>query len=301
MTSPLPQHAPDAGASFTGIKPGTSIAALFHRSPVDPVDLRILLEHALGLSHVQLITRSERLLDEEEAKSVSRLIARRLKGEPVAHLVGVREFYGLPFRVTPDVLIPRPETELLVELAAGYLPAGGKMLDMGTGTGAIAVAVAHERPDVEVMATDISAAALEIAGQNAGRNLGKEGRIRFCQGDWFAALPSPARFDLIVSNPPYIAQTDPHLSQGDLRYEPAHALTDFDDGLSAFRVLAGEAAKWLNPGGRLLVEHGYDQAEAVCRLLLENGFVSVESWNDLAGIRRVSGGIFPGAPPQPAG
>lgn len=291
----LPENAPGAGAfSLTGIRAGVRIGSLFYRPPVDPVDLRILLEYALGLSHVQLVTQAERVLDEKEADVLSRLLIRRQQGEPIAHITGHREFYGLPFYITPDVLIPRPETELLVELAIKYLPEKGRALDLGTGSGAIAVAIAHERPDASVAATDMSLSALEIARKNAERNLGEEGRIVFYQGDWFHALPGPSCFDLIVSNPPYIVKDDRHLSQGDLRYEPIHALTDFGDGLSVFRLLSANAGKWLNPGGWLLAEHGYDQAEAVRELFLSSGWDAVQSWTDLAGIERVSGGIFRG-------
>jgi release factor glutamine methyltransferase len=219
---------------------------------------------------------------------------RRYRGEPVAHIVGEREFYGLPFFITPDVLIPRPETELLVELAIAHLPGNGTLLDLGTGSGAIAVAIAYERPDASVTATDISCAAIEIAKKNARRHLEAGRDITFCQGEWFAALPLQCRFDVIVSNPPYIVAGDAHLFKGDLRYEPQCALTDSGDGLSALRELATGAPGWLNKNAWLFMEHGYDQADTVRKLLLANEFVFVQSWKDLAGIERVSGGIFPG-------
>lgn len=293
MTPVLPDNPSDANG-FADIRAGIRISALLKKPVVDPVDLRVLLKYALGLSHVQLVTQSERELDEREARIVSELLMRRYKGIPVAHIVGEREFYGLSFLITPDVLIPRPETELLVELATRYLPENGILLDLGTGSGAIAVAVAHERADVSVTATDISALALEIAKKNTKRHLEAERDVVFYQGEWFAALPTPFRFDLIVSNPPYIVAGDRHLSEGDLRYEPSGALTDSGDGLSAFRELTAHSRDWLNKDGWLLMEHGYDQAETVRKLLLANGFVSVQSWKDLAGIERVSGGIFPG-------
>ena len=280
--------------SLDAVRAGVRISALLTPPVIDPVDLRILLGHALGLSHTQLITHSERELDEKEAAAVSAMLARRQRGEPVAYILGEREFYGRSFAVTPDVLIPRPETELLVELAVEALPEGASLLDLGTGSGAIAVSIACERKDIQVVATDISAAALEVAQRNAKRYTRGKQRIVFCRGDWFAALPPGRRFDGIVSNPPYIAQGDTHLSQGDLRYEPAIALTDFSDGLSVFRKLAKEAPGWLRPGGKLWMEHGYDQAEQVRAQLLSCGFGAVESWRDLAGIERVSGGIFPG-------
>lgn len=295
MTSVTPESAQNADTPpFAGISAGIRIGAFFRNPVIDPVDLRLLLEHALGLSHVQLVTQSERELDEKEARLVSELLMRRHSGEPVAHIVGKREFYGMPFAITPDVLIPRPETELLVELAISRLPENGALLDLGTGSGAIAVAVAHERPDASVTATDVSSAALDVARENARRNLANGRDIRFHQGEWFAALPAPFCFDLIVSNPPYIVAGDVHLSQGDLRYEPKGALTDSGDGLSAFRELTAHASGWLNRNGWLLMEHGYDQAQAVRKLLLANGFTAVQSWKDLAGILRVSGGIFPG-------
>jgi release factor glutamine methyltransferase len=271
------------------ITPGTSIAALQKSGLLDALETRILLTHVLKLSRVQLITQSERILDAEEARTLSSLFQRRLNGEPIAYLVGEREFYGLPFHVTPDVLIPRPETELLVELALDRLPPRGRVLDMGTGSGAIAVALAHVRSDAEVTALDVSEAALAVARRNAARNAAS---VRFLQSDWFAALADEP-FDLIVSNPPYIVQGDPHLSQGDLRFEPVSALTDHADGLSALRIIAGGAARLLRAGGWLLMEHGYDQASAVRALLAQAGFSEVQSWQDLAGIERVSGGSAP--------
>jgi release factor glutamine methyltransferase len=246
----------------------------------------MLLCHALGLSRVQLITRSEQVLDDAAAQRLGALFARRLAGEPVAYLIGEREFYGLPFQVTPAVLIPRPETELLVELACERLPSGGSVLDMGTGSGAIAVAIARSRPDAHVTALDTSIAALEIARVNAGRN---GVRVAFLQSDWYGALGSQ-RFDLIVSNPPYIVAGDRHLSQGDLRFEPVDALTDHGDGLSALRAIIAGAPGFLRENGWLLLEHGYDQAPAVRGLL--RGWGAVQSWRDLAGIERASGATW---------
>jgi release factor glutamine methyltransferase len=268
---------------------GRSIAQIVARPPLDPLETRMLLCHALGLSRVQLNTRSEQVLDDAAAQRLGALFARRLAGEPVAYLIGEREFYGLPFQVTPAVLIPRPETELLVELACERLPAGGSVLDMGTGSGAIAVAIAHSRPDAHVTALDASAAALEIARTNAGRN---GVRVDFLQSDWYGALDS-RRFDLIVSNPPYIVAGDRHLSQGDLRFEPVDALTDHGDGLSALRAIIAGAPGWLKENGWLLLEHGYDQAPAVRALLRD--WDAVRSWRDLAGIERASGGTRPAA------
>ncbi|WP_305825344.1 peptide chain release factor N(5)-glutamine methyltransferase [Massilia brevitalea] len=268
------------------IAAGASIGSLQVGLPLDPLENRILLCHALGITRVGLITQSERRLTEEEAVRLSALVGRRIGGEPIAYIVGQREFFGLPFRVTPAVLIPRPDTELIVELALERLPAQARMLDMGTGSGAIAVAVAHTRPDAQVTALDVSDDALAVARSNAETN---GARVRFLRSDWFAALEGEA-FELVVSNPPYIASGDEHLVQGDLRFEPVDALTDHEDGLSDLRTIVAGAAAHLAPGGWLLLEHGYDQAAAVRALLAEAGYLEAQSWRDLAGIERVSGG-----------
>jgi release factor glutamine methyltransferase len=280
----------EASGAFL-ISVGTRIGSITTQVPLDPVDTRILLCHALGLSRIQLITQSERMLTSDEAANFSLLLQRRIAGEPIAYIIGEREFYGLPFHVTPDVLIPRPETELLVDLALERLPVNGSMLDMGTGSGAIAVAVAHERPDAAVTAVDVSSAALAIARTNEKRNLGPNARIVFIKSNWYEGLDESVRFNLIVSNPPYIAEGDEHLSRGDLRFEPPDALTDHADGLSAVRTLASGSLPRLNPGSWLLMEHGYDQAHAVRNILIAQGYDSVQSWSDLAGIERVSGGV----------
>ena len=264
---------------------GASIAALQQRPQLVQLENRMLLCHVLGLTRVSLITQSERLLTADEAQRLATLVRRRLDGEPIAYLVGQREFFGLPFEVDSAVLIPRPDTELLVELALERLAPDARLLDMGTGSGAIAVALAHSRPDAHVTALDVSAAALAVARRNAGNN---GARVHFLQSDWFAAL-GPQQFDLIVSNPPYIAAGDRHLGEGDLRFEPSDALTDHADGLSALRrIVAGAAAHLARPGW-LLLEHGYDQADAVRALLAQAGYHDVQSWRDLAGIERVSG------------
>jgi release factor glutamine methyltransferase len=272
------------------IQPGATIAAVQAGLPLAPLENRILLCEATGLTRVQLITQGDRALTPDEATRLDELVARRLHGEPIAYIVGKREFFGLDFQVGPAVLIPRPDTELIVELALERLPQGpSRLLDMGTGSGAIAVAVAHTRPDADVTALDVSPDALAVAQANAAAN---GARVRFLESSWFDALAAFDTFDVIASNPPYIAAGDEHLAQGDLRFEPVGALTDHADGLSALRIIVAGSPRHLVPGGWLLLEHGYDQAAAVRALLQDAGFKDVQSWQDLAGIERVSGGRF---------
>ncbi|WP_246796593.1 peptide chain release factor N(5)-glutamine methyltransferase [Burkholderia perseverans] len=274
-------------------------ADLLRASPLDAVDARILLAHALGWSRTQLITRADAPLEAAAAERYLALEARRVAGEPVAQLVGSREFFGLAFEVTPEVLIPRPETELLVEAALDALDgiAAPAVLDLGTGSGAVAIAIADGRPDARVTALDRSAAALAVARRNAARLLdgGRPGgAVALLESDWYAALDPAARFHAIVSNPPYIARHDPHLDEGDLRFEPRGALTDEADGLAAIRVIVAGAGAFLLPRGELWIEHGYDQAEAVRELLSQAGFDEVASLADLASIERTTGGRLPG-------
>lgn len=265
-----------------------TVEELLRSAQIDPLEARILLAHALGCTRVQLVIRSKDALTSPQQAAANELFARRRSGEPIAYLTGEREFFGLSFAVTPDVLIPRHETELLVELAIAKLPRHGRALDLGTGSGAIAVSIAHARPDAGITASDASAAALAVAQQNASRNAVT---IRFALSDWYQAIDG--HFDLIVSNPPYIAASDPHLSQGDLRFEPASALTDDADGLSDLTAIIAGAPTHLNPGGWLLMEHGYDQAATVRALLAAAGWQQVQSWTDLAGIERVTGALRP--------
>ncbi|MFZ6675280.1 peptide chain release factor N(5)-glutamine methyltransferase [Undibacterium sp. Xuan67W] len=276
------------------IHEGISIGACQTASPLDVVDTRILMMHALGLTRIQLITQSEERLDAAQAARLDQLLVRRYDGEPIAYLIGEREFFGLPFHVTSDVLIPRHETELLVELAVERAPQQGRLLDMGTGSGAIAIAIAHQRPDLTVTATDISTAAVAVAQQNADRNV-PHSKMRLLPSDWFSAL-GDEQFDTIVSNPPYIVKDDHHLQQGDLRFEPIIALTDQADGLTGYRIIIQGAAQRLSAQGWLLMEHGYDQAQAVRGLLTQHGFIEVQSWIDLGGIERVTGGRLPENP-----
>lgn len=268
------------------IPAGIALGALLRNPPIERMEARILVMHALGLPRAALITQSHRCLTPDEAQHLTDLFRRRIAGEPIAYLVGEREFYGLSLLVTPDVLIPRSDTELLVDLALQKLPPSGSLLDLGTGSGAIAIALAHCRPDSRVTALDASAAALDLARRNAIRH---KVDIRLLQSDWYGAVADEC-FDLIVSNPPYIPAHDIHLSQGDLRFEPSDALTDHADGLSALRAIVGGAHHHLAPGGWLLVEHGYDQAASVRALFAQHNFNAVQSWRDLANIERVTGG-----------
>ena len=262
---------------------------------IDRVDAQVLMAHVLEVNRAWIAANPMRVLTETEDARMDMLVALRALGQPVAYLVGTREFYGRDFQVGPSVLIPRPETETLVEAALDFLRrprAGGDppaVLDLGTGSGAIAVTLACERPALRVVATDASAEALEVAGRNARTHRCEE-RIELVGGSWYDAVPGRL-FDLIVANPPYVAAGDAHLSQGDLRFEPGHALTDGSrDGLDSIREIVARAAGHLAHGGTLLFEHGYDQAEAAARLLGEAGFEDLVSIADLAGIPRVAGG-----------
>ncbi|WP_321905547.1 peptide chain release factor N(5)-glutamine methyltransferase [Paraburkholderia tropica] len=271
--------------------------ALLRASPLPALEARILLMHVLGWRRTQLITRGDEALDAAPVAAFRALEARRVAGEPIAQLVGAREFFGLDFDVTPDVLIPRPETELLVETALAALEgiAQPRVLDLGTGSGAIAVAIASARPDARVWAVDRSEAALAVAARNAANLLDAHrpgGALSFVAGSWYDTLDAALRFEVIVSNPPYIANGDPHLDQGDLRFEPRGALTDEADGLTCLRAIVDGAPARLVAGGVLWMEHGYDQAAAVRALLDARGFAEVRSEQDLAGIERISGGRF---------
>jgi release factor glutamine methyltransferase len=271
---------------MTVIRAGDTVDTVLRQTAPELPERRILLGHALGLTRVELITRSEQALTAAQAVNVAELFIRRIAGEPIAYLIGAREFYGLRFDVTPAVLIPRPETELLVELAIDRLPRQGRVLDLGTGSGAIAVAIANSRRDAAVSAIDFSDAALTVARRNASQHAVQ---VTLLRSDWYAALAGQC-FNMIVANPPYIVAGDHHLSEGDLRFEPVDALTDHADGLNALRHIISGATAFLEPSGWLLLEHGYDQAEAVRSLLDTAQFTEVQSWDDLAGIARVSGG-----------
>lgn len=264
------------------------------RAQIPPEDAEELLAHVLGRPRGWLYAHGDDEPDPEAAQRFAELLARRVAGEPVAYLTGRRGFWSLELQVTPATLIPRPETELLVELALARLPTGRpvRVADLGTGSGAIALALAHERRDAQVIATDASAAALTVARGNAQRC--GLGNVEFRQGNWFEPI-AHERFDLIASNPPYIAESDLHLQQGDLRFEPREALASGVDGLAAIRTLAKGAAAHLQPGGWLLLEHGWDQATTVRALLRAEGLVEVDSARDLARHERISFGRRPDA------
>ena len=282
----------DANIYAAGFRAGELIHNSFSYHFVPAGSMMETGAHALGCTRVQLVIRSKDTLTSPQQAAANELFARRRSGEPIAYLTGEREFFGLSFAVTPDVLIPRHETELLVEFALARAPDGAGVLDLGTGSGAIAVAVAAARPDLSVTACDRSDAALAIAAHNNARLA--QSRVRLVNSDWYAALDA-LRFAVIVANPPYIAARDPHLDQGDLRFEPRGALTDEADGLAAIRKIVTDAPRHLGAPGWLALEHGWDQAQAVRDLLNARGFVEVASRRDLAGIERMSCGRWPRA------
>jgi release factor glutamine methyltransferase len=256
---------------------------------IERVDAQVLLCHVLGVNRAWLAANPFRILTETEDARLDSLVAQRALGAPVAYLVEKREFYGRDFAVGPDVLIPRPETETLIEAALARLGDGASALDLGTGSGVIAVTLACERSHARITATDVSSAALAVARANAKAH-GCDAHMSFAEGAWYAAVPGQ-RFDLVVSNPPYVAAADAHLEEGDLRFEPRLALTDGSaDGLDSIRAIVSGARAHLAPGGWLLFEHGFDQADAAARLLADAGFAQRLSIPDLAGIPRVGGG-----------
>jgi release factor glutamine methyltransferase len=270
----------------------TTIRRALAQASLAPIDAQVLLAHVLGRDRTWLHAHATEPLAVADADAFFKLAARRRSGEPIAYLTGRREFWGLALAVDDSVLIPRPETETLVDCALRRLPIDRalRVLDLGTGSGAIAIALAHERPRASVVATDSSEAALEIARKNA-EQLGLR-NVEFVRSDWYetrtGALARP--FSAIVSNPPYVRAGDPHLAEGDVRHEPPSALTSGRDGLDALRTIIGGAGRHLVPGGSLVVEHGYDQATAVRELLDQAGLTELECLRDLSGIPRVSAG-----------
>ncbi|WP_111655956.1 peptide chain release factor N(5)-glutamine methyltransferase [Isoalcanivorax indicus] len=260
-------------------------------SPTADIDARVLMAHCLRKPASFLFTWPEHIPTDSEARQFQEWVARRVVGEPVAYLIGRREFYGHEFLVSPDTLIPRPDTELLVDTVLEGLAADAplRVADLGTGTGAIAISLALARPAWQLVAVDTSTAILDLVERNRQR-LGA-GNVQPLQSNWCSQLPGP--LDAVVSNPPYIPDDDPHLGEGDVRYEPRTALAAGSDGLADIRVITVQSRQRLRPGGLLALEHGYDQGEAVQQILRDAGFVRIETRRDLAGHDRVTLGITP--------
>jgi release factor glutamine methyltransferase len=275
------------GEQFDGARM-TTVAHTMQASGLPALDASVLMRHVLGWSAAQLASRANESMAPHAVESYKAAAARRAAGEPIAYIVGEREFFSLEFKVTPAVLIPRPETELLVEFALEQLAPNNacRVLDLGTGSGCIAISIARHRPHADIVAVDSSVAALEVARENARRHAAST--IEFVHSDWFGALAGQ-RFDLIVANPPYIAAGDPHLEIGDLRFEPAAALRGGDDGLACIRLIVAAAPQYLAQGGWLAFEHGYDQGKQVRELLAAAGYVSILSRRDVAGFERLAG------------
>jgi release factor glutamine methyltransferase len=269
----------------------TTVRRALVQSGLVPIDAQVLLAHVVGADRAWLVAHATDPLPGAHADAFFALAKRRRDGEPVAYLTGRREFHGLDLAVTPAVLIPRPETETLVDAVLARLPVDRplRIVDLGTGSGAVALAIAHARPLAQVIATDLSSAALAVARGNATRL--RLANVAFAHGDWYDALGDDrGPFDAIVSNPPYVADGDPHLGEGDLRHEPPRALAAGADGLDALRAIVAGARARLSAGGTLAVEHGYDQSAAVQDLFAGAGFEAIAAWRDLAGIPRVVAG-----------
>ena len=269
------------------IKATLQIASTQLKTEAAAFEAQLLLQYVLGVNRAWLIAHEHDVLQPNIQVVFEALLNRRLAGEPMAYIMGDREFYGLDLLVTPDTLIPRPDTETLVEAALAKIPdsANQTILDLGTGTGAIALAVAKHRPKVNVVAVDASAAALEVAKKNAASLAITN--VRLMLSDWFDALVGE-RFDLIVSNPPYIEQNDVHLTQGDVRFEPISALISGADGLDDIRHIVANCLIYLKPQGWLMIEHGYNQADLVADLMAEAGLVSIQTIKDFGGNNRVT-------------
>lgn len=260
-------------------------------------DAEILLGHVTGKARTYILAFDETTLTEQQLAELETLLSRRSQGEPVAHLVGQREFWSLPLFVSPATLIPRPDTECLVEQALERLPgAPCRILDLGTGTGAIALALASERPDCQLTAVDFMPDAVALAERNVAHLAIDNVSVR--QSNWFSALAGQ-QFDMIVSNPPYIDETDPHLEQGDVRFEPKTALVAADSGFADLAHIIREGRRFLVPGGVMLLEHGWTQGEAVRELFREAGYLDVSTCRDYGDNERLTLGLIPGGPHEP--
>ncbi|OWF66866.1 protein-(glutamine-N5) methyltransferase, release factor-specific [Polynucleobacter hirudinilacicola] len=279
------------------MNPDLSLRSLLSGSTLPASEARVLMAHVLDkyyqLPRSALLSRDDMTLSLEANLAWQELQSKRMAGEPIAYLIGKRGFHNIELFVAPGVLIPRPETELLVEIGLREIQRleteaiSANVLDLGTGSGAIALAIAHETPSVMITATDQSSEALAIAATNA-KHLGLEARVQFAQGSWYEALVNQVLFDVILSNPPYIANQDTHLTQGDLRFEPISALTDHANGLSCLEVIIQGAKSHLKPMGLFAVEHGFDQSEAVVSLMKAAGLSDIQTHEDLAGHKRVA-------------
>ena len=285
------QKASEGSGERQRVLTGTGEAWRLASQSVDRLDARLLVEYVADCTHADLIAHPERALSAAQFDRLVALVRRRAAGEPLAYLLGSAEFYGRRFLVSPAVLIPRPDTERLVDLAIERIESlpRPRIVDLGTGSGVVAVTLKCLCPKALITAVELSQSALEVARLNAERHAAA---VRFLAGNWYSPLAVEC-FDLIVANPPYVAEGDPHLLQDGLPFEPQTALTDAvagGDGLACIRVIVGGAARHLYRDGWLLVEHGYNQAAAVRKLLHQAGFAEVASWHDLSGIERVSGG-----------
>lgn len=257
------------------------------------IDAAVLLCHVLDKPRSYLLTWPEKALDDAQLAAFEAVMARRLQGEPVAYIIGEREFWSLPLKVAPHTLIPRPDTERLVELALDKIPAGAcDVLDLGTGTGAIALALASERRDIAVTGIDLRPEAAALAEEN--RSTLHISNARFLSGSWYSPLTADDRFAVIVSNPPYIDEADPHLDQGDVRFEPKSALVADDNGLADIRIISEQGRQHLHTGGWLLMEHGFEQGPAVQEILHALGYQQVSTAQDYAGLDRVTMGCWQG-------
>lgn len=268
----------------------TAVQQLQH-SDSPQLDAQLLMAHALEVDRVWVMTWSDKEIEQTQEAAFLDLLARRIAGEPIAYILGQREFWGRDFFCNENTLIPRPDTEILIEQVLGLdLPQQASVLDLGTGTGCIALTLAAERPEWQVVALDYSMEAMKVAEKNKAAL--KLNNVQIQQSDWYQALPDGTEFDLIVANPPYIDPASPYLKEGDVRFEPELALTSSDQGLDALQTVTGLAPKYLKKGGWLAVEHGFDQAKLVYDCMSESGFRQIRQVPDLAGLDRCSYGCL---------